>query len=106
MACFIRPLEATKRWLCCQCVGCCRSVDNFLEVGGLKTVNARFLHYHAHFCMTTPHFIMFAQKSGGALAPPYLHPCVVEAAEVLNSLDMSQQQKSQTCWLGTMRGYS
>ena len=31
---------------------------------------------------------------------------VVEAAEDLNSLDMSQQQKSQTCWLGTMRGYS
>ena len=31
---------------------------------------------------------------------------VVEAAEDLNSFDMSQQQKSQTCWLGTMRGYS
>ena len=31
---------------------------------------------------------------------------VVEAAEDLNSLSMSRQQKSQTGWLGTMRGYS
>ena len=28
---------------------------------------------------------------------------VVEAAEDLNSLSMSRQQKSQTSWLGTMR---
>ena len=31
-----------------------RGVDNFLEVGGLKTAHMKFLHYHAHFCMTTP----------------------------------------------------
>ena len=31
---------------------------------------------------------------------------VVEAAEDLNSLDMSWQQKSQTCWLGAIREYS
>ena len=31
-----------------------RGVDNLLEVGGLKTAHIKFLHYHAHFCMTTP----------------------------------------------------
>ena len=31
---------------------------------------------------------------------------VAEATEDLNSLSMSQQQKIQTCWLGTMREYS
>ena len=45
-------------------------VDNFLKVGGgLKIAHVKVLHYHAYFCMTTPH-IMFAKKSGRALAPP------------------------------------
>ena len=63
-----------------------RGVDNFLEVGGgLKTVQVKFLHYHTHFCMTSPLIIMFAKKSKGALAPPspppptYLHPCSTPA---------------------------
>ena len=33
-----------------------RGVVNFLEVGGLKTVSAKFLRYHTPFCMTTPPF--------------------------------------------------
>ena len=43
-----------------------RDIDNFLEVGGLKTAQVKFLHYHTHFCMTTPLIIVFAKKSGGA----------------------------------------
>ena len=39
-----------------------RGVDNFLEVGGLKTVHMKFLHYHAHFCMTTPPYYNVCQK--------------------------------------------
>ena len=39
-----------------------RGVDNFLEVGGLKTEHMKFLHYHAHFCMTTPTYYNVCQK--------------------------------------------
>ena len=38
-----------------------RGIDNFLEVG--KTGQVKFLHYRAHFCMTTPLIIMFAKKA-------------------------------------------
>ena len=44
-----------------------RGVDNFLEVGGLKIANVKFLHYHTHFCMTTPPYYNVCTKIWGGL---------------------------------------
>ena len=38
-----------------------RGVDKFLELGGLKTVRAKFLHYHTHFAWPHPHFGIVAR---------------------------------------------
>ena len=54
-------------------------VDNFLEVGGLKTVSAKFLHYHAYFCITTPRFYNVCPKIWEG--PPYLHPWATYVTE-------------------------
>ena len=45
----------------------------------MKTARMKFLHYHAHFCMTTPPYYNVCQKIWGGLnlAPPYLHPCTL-----------------------------
>ena len=57
--------------------------------GGAEDCACEILHYHTHFCMTTPQ-ILFAKKSGRALAPPsppfYLHPYKVIRQAMLSLL--------------------
>ena len=47
-----------------------RGIDNFLEVEGLKTIHMKSLHYHAHFCMTTPPNYNVCPEIWGCFSPP------------------------------------
>ena len=73
-----------------------RGVDNFLEVGWLKATHVKFLHYHTHFCMTTPLYYNVCQKICEGFSPPsppHLQGVVTYICCLLNCLQLRSRSK-------------